>query len=437
MDQPEASPSRIEHDLLGQVTLSASTLYGIHTARASENFRMDGEGLRQFPALLSALARIKSAAAWTNVKLGVLPPDLGDAIMAAAQDVCSGRLHEHFPLDVVQGGGGTSTNMNMNEVLANHAGALLSRAGGGPVRVDPHDHVNRSQSTNDVMPTAVNVAVMTTAPAAVRSLRRVADSLSRKARQYEQLERLGRTCLQDAVPVPAPLVHDGQATSVLAAARALEEACDALRAVPLGATAIGTGLGAPPGYREAVIQRLSEETGLDLRPAVNLSEGIASLESLAWVADAMARAGRAMARVAADLRLLASGPVGGFGEVRLPPVQAGSSIMPGKVNPVIPELVMQVSFQLQGGAHIVHLASAAAELEVTSMGPVVTAELLRGLHRLHRVADLFAARCVDGLTWNEQAVRANLRGSLQQAVESAVEHGHAHAIRTLSPEGRK
>ncbi|MER5999731.1 lyase family protein [Nonomuraea angiospora] len=421
MDRPESS-TRVEHDLLGPLTLSADVLYGIHTARAGENFRLGGETLREYPALLAALAQVKSAAAWTNDKLGVLGSDIAQAVMAAAREVVEGGLHEHFPLEVVQGGGGTSTNMNMNEVLAGRASALLGR------RVDPHDHVNRSQSTNDVMPTALNIAVLVTARSTGRSLRVLAESLSRKGRQYESLTRLGRTCLQDAVPVPAALVHEGQATSVLAAATALEGAAEALQYVPLGATAIGTGLGAPEGYRELAIRRLAEETGLDLRPSANLSEGISSLEGLAWVADAMARAGRAVARIAGDLRLLASGPVGGFGEVSLPPVQAGSSIMPGKINPVIPELVMQVSFQLQGGAHAVHLASAAPELEVTAMAPVVTAELLRGLRRLGRVSEVFAGRCVDGLTWNTEAVHANLQGSLQPAVESAVEHGHAHAV---------
>ncbi|MFG6191821.1 lyase family protein [Nonomuraea sp. JJY05] len=410
----------MEHDLLGPLTLSADVLYGIHTARAGENFRLGGETLREYPALLAALAQVKSAAAWTNDKLGVLDSDIAQAVMTAAREVVEGGLHEHFPLEVVQGGGGTSTNMNMNEVLAGRASALLGR------RVDPHDHVNRSQSTNDVMPTALNIAVLVTARSTARSLRVLAESLNRKGRQYESLMRLGRTCLQDAVPVPAALVHEGQATSVLAAA--LEGAAEALRYVPLGATAIGTGLGAPEGYRELAIRRLAEESGLDLLPSANLSEGISSLEGLAWVADAMARAGRAAARIAGDLRLLASGPVGGFGEVSLPPVQAGSSIMPGKVNPVIPELVMQVSFQLQGGAHAVHLASAAPELEVTAMAPVVTAELLRGLRRLGRVSEVFADRCVDGLTWNAAAVQDNLRGSLQPAVESAVEHGHAHAV---------
>ncbi|MBB5081552.1 lyase family protein [Nonomuraea endophytica] len=469
--------NRVEHDLLGEIRLSSNDLFGIHTARASENFRLGGESLRQFPALLTALAQVKSAAAWANVKLGVLPEEIGNAIMGAAAEVAAGDLHEHFPLDVVQGGGGTSTNMNMNEVLATRAAELLATTpetspnghaprtdlddhitgdpggqsahmdprgqttlsashgqstrvvrDGHVTRVDPHDHVNRSQSTNDVMPTALNIAVLTTAQATVRSLRVVAESLRRQAARYRSLERLGRTCLQDAVPVPAGLVHDGQASAVLSAARLLESAAGELRGVPLGATAIGTGLGAPPGYAELALERLAEETGLALEPAANLSDGIASLEAMASVADAMARGGRVLARVASDLRLLSSGPVGGIAEVRLPPMQAGSSIMPGKVNPVIPELVMQVSFQLEGGAHTVHLACAAGELEVTPWGPVVTAELLRGLRRLERVAMLFATRCLDGMAWNEDAVRDNLRGSLREAVESAVEHGHAYAV---------
>ena len=422
--------SRVERDLLGERTLPPDALYGIQTARAVENFAVGGERLSAQPRLLVALAQIKAAAALANVELGVVADDVGAAIVRAAREIVAGGLRDQFPLELVQGGGGTSTNMNMNEVLANRAAQLL---GAGPGRYDvahPNDHVNRSQSTNDVMPTAMGIAVHRAAGGAIAALGRLAAQLAERADAHEGLDHLGRTCLQDAVPLPVSAVHRAQAHAVARAMGDLELAAGRLLSVPLGATAVGTGLGAADGFAALAIRHLRAETGLPIRAADDPYDGLASLEPFAAVGDAMARAARATARVAADLRLLASGPVGGIGELALPAVQAGSSIMPGKVNPVIPELVLQVHFQLAGAAHTVALAAAAGELEVTPMGPVVTAELLAGLARLAAVADLFADRCVAGLVWRRDRVEANLRGSLRAAVEDAAEHGYDHAARS-------
>jgi aspartate ammonia-lyase len=350
---------------------------------------------------------------------------------AAAHEVAAGRWDEQFPLPMVQGGGGTSTNMNLNEVLANLAGERLGGARGAYDRVHPNDHVNRSQSTNDVLPTAEAIAVHVASREALAGLEHLRAALLRQADEHEGLDHMGRTCLQDAVPAPVSDVHRSQATTVADAAAELEHAAAPLLAVPLGATAVGTGLGAPPGYRELAVGYLAEETGLAVVPG-DLFAGLASLEPFATVADATARAGRALARIAADLRLLSSGPIGGIGEVRLPSLQPGSSIMPGKVNPVLPELVLQVSYQLAAAAHAVHLAAGAGELELTVMGPVATDELLRALPRLGRVAVLFADRCVAGLAWRRDRVEANLRGSFQAAVEEAERVGYEEAAKHRS-----
>jgi aspartate ammonia-lyase len=415
---------RVERDSLGEHAVPAGALYGVHTVRAQANFEAGGERLADEPALLTALARVKAGAALANMELDLLPAPAGNAIVRAAREVAAGRFHEHFPLAVVQGGGGTSTNMNVNEVLANRANELLGARRGTYAIVHPNDHVNRCQSTNDVLPTAMGIAVAAVAGDALVALAHLRERIAAKAAEYEDLDHLGRTCLQDAVPIPVSAVHGAQAHALARAMDDLRLASDRLLAVPLGATAVGTGLGAVDGFRELAIGHLRVETGQDVRAAEDPRDGLASLEPFAAVADAMARAGRVLARIAADLRLLASGPVGGIGELALPAVQAGSSIMPGKVNPVLPELVMQTSYQLAGGAHVVQLAAGAGELEVTPMGPVVTAELLRGLRRLGRVAVLFADRCIDGLAWRRDAVAANLRGSLAEAVDAAGAMGY-------------
>jgi aspartate ammonia-lyase len=412
---------------LGSRGVPANALYGIHTTRALENFKLDGERLRDQPALIVSLARVKAAAALANRDLGVLERGLADAIVAAARDVADGLFHDQFPLEIVQGGGGTSTHMNVNEVVANRANELLGAARGAYAPIHPNDHVNRSQSTNDVVPTAMGIAVHVTSRTAVAGLARLHEELLRQAAANDDLEHLGRTCLQDALPVPVAALHAAQAHAVARAGAELETVADDVLAVPLGGTAVGTGLGAPEGYRELVIRHLRDETRLDIRSADDLFAALATLEPYAAVADAMARAGRIVARVAADLRLLASGPVGGLGEVSLPALQPGSSIMPGKVNPVLPELAMQVSYQLAGAAETVRLAAGAGELEVTTMGPVVTVELLRGLQSLGRVAELFAERCVAGLHWRRDRVEANLRGSLKSAVESVGLVGYEQA----------
>ena len=434
MARQPSNPVRVERDFIGEREVPADALYGIQTLRALENFSLGGDRLADRPGLIVALAQTKAAAARANRDRGVLAPEIAEAIVAAAREVAGGRCHDQFPLDIVQGGGGTSTHMNMNEVLANLANEHLGQEGEFVNRVHPLDHVNRSQSTNDVVPTAIGIAVYVAARTAREGLARLHEELVRQAAANEGLARLGRTCLKDALPVPVSAVHRAQAHAVAKAASDLEARALELLAVPLGATAVGTGFGTPAGYRESVIAHLREETGLDVSVAADSFDALASLEKYSALADAMASAGRVTARIAADLRLLSSGPVGGIGELSLPALQPGSSMMPGKVNPVLPELVMQVAFQLSGATHVVNLASAAGELELSAMGPVVACELLRGLDRLGRVAALFADSCIRGLRWHADRIHKNLGGSLEAAVDRAELLGHTQAALVTAAE---
>lgn len=420
--------ARIELDLLGEAEVPAEALYGIHTVRALRNFALAGPTLSQRPRLVVALARVKVAAARANARLGVLDPRLADAIVEAGREVAGGRWHEHFPLPVLQGGGGTSTNMNANEVLANRANELLGSARGLYEPVHPNDHVNRSQSTNDVYPTALAIAVVEEGAETVAALEHLGAVLETKASEAGDLERLGRTCLQDAVPLTVGDTHRAQARALARTAGDLRNALDALQAVPLGATVVGTGLGAPAGYRELAVSLLAEETGLPLEPARDPFDALAHLDPHLRVAQALDRATLVLAKLAADLRLLASGPVGGIGEVELPAVQAGSSVMPGKVNPVIPELVLQVAFDVRGTVTAVEAAVAAGELELNAMEPLIARRLLDSLDDVTRAARLFVDRCVAGLRWREEAVRSHLAGSLAGAVAQAAADGYASAL---------
>jgi len=425
MDWSGHLASRSVSDVLGAVEVPAGALYGAHTARALRNSLPGGPRLSDFPELITALAAVKVAAARANRAVGVLDGDVAAAIEAAGREVLAGRHHDQFVLPVVQGGGGTSTHMNTNEVLA----ALAARIGGAPVH--PNDHVNRGQSTNDVMPTVIGIAAHRTATRAVAALRHLAGALDAKANEYDGQYHLGRTCLQDAVPIPITAVHRGQVFSVRRAADDLEEQAARLLAVPLGGTAVGTGLGAAEGFAERALAELAELTGLPVRAAADRSYALASLEPLAAVVDAASRAGRAIARIATDLRLLASGPQGAIGEVELPSVQAGSSQMPGKINPVIPELVMQTAFQLAGASATAHLAVSAGELEVSAMAPVVTLDLLAGLGRLEQACRIFADRCITGLRWRLDTVAAHLAGSLADATTAATTDGYDATARAV------
>ena len=339
--------TRVEQDSLGPVEVPADALWGAHTARAQENFSVGGTTLPQRPDLIVALARVKVAAALANVELAAMEARLGEAIAAAGREVAAGDWHEQFPLEVVQGGGGTSTNMNANEVLANRGNELLGGSRGTYEPLHPNDHVNRSQSTNDVYPTGLQIATIEVAARAEASFEHLALALEHQAESVGDLERMGRTCLRDALPVPAAPVHRSQAAAIMRTTRDLAGAVEPLHVVPLGATVVGTGFGAPAGFSERAVAHLAEETGLALAADPLPYDALAHHDQYVAVASALVRTMLVAAKLATDLRYLTSSPVE---EIELPAVQAGSSAMPGKVNPVMPELVIQVSYETRAAA---------------------------------------------------------------------------------------
>jgi aspartate ammonia-lyase len=425
---------RIEHDSLGDVPVPAGALYGAHTVRAMANFAVSGVTVADHPELVAALGQVKAAAARANLDSGVLARDVADAIRDASREVARGEHDDQFPVPLVQGGGGTSINMNVNEVIANRSAELLGGQRGRYDVVHPNDHVNRSQSTNDVFPTAMAIAIVNAGRKTIAEVAKLEQSFRSKADEVGAVQRLGRTCLQDAVPLTIAQTHQAHANALARTATALAGALDGLLEVPLGATAIGTGIGAAPGYDEAVLDFLAEEAALPVRRSSDLFDALANLDQYVDVAAQLVRVALVAAKIAADLRFLSSGPAGGIGEVRLPSVQVGSSIMPGKVNPVIPELVLQVSYEIRGTATIVESAVSAGELELNVMEPVIARHLLAGLRDLGRTAALFAERCVDGIRWDADAVEAHMRGSLAGAVDLAAEHGYSHVANPGRPE---
>lgn len=393
-------------------------LYGPQTQYSVINFPGRGRRLSDVSELVRAFAHVKSAAAWANGELGVITPLQCKAIQEACAEMASGALDAHFPSPLVQGGGGTSTNMNVNEVVAARAGQLA----GEPLH--PNDQVNASQSTNDTYPTAMALALAVLATSPAHALRDLADAFDAKAVEYNETLRLGRTCLQDAVTLTVGDTHRGHARAIRRAAAGLEETTRAFLAVPLGATVLGTGIGAPAEYRDLVVAQLARLSGLEVTGSPDLFDALANLDGYASAASAGARAAMTMAKIAADLRFLSSGPVGGIGEVVLPTLQAGSSIMPSKVNPVIPEYVMQLSFRIRGSAHTVESAVAAGELELNIMEPIIVDSLVDIFEDLTASANAFAQHCIAGLTWDGPRLQANLNGAFDRWVELAAEQGY-------------
>jgi aspartate ammonia-lyase len=415
--KPESSPPTV--------------LYGEQTRLALKNFPSRGRKLADLPEMVRAYALVKTAASAANVELGTLDAARGQAVIAAAREVADGIHARQFPTALVQGGGGTSTNMNVNEVVAARATELLVR-GGNEVAVHPNDHVNRSQSTNDTYPTAMALTVLELSRPALAGMAALHDALEGKAAAYATVQHLGRTCLQDAVPLSVGQTHRAQADAVARCRAGLQQALRPLHAVPLGATIVGTGLGAPAGYAEAAVRHLAGLSGYDLSVAPNFFDALAHLDPYAGVGDACARAATVLAKIASDLRFLSSGPTGGIGEVTLPALQAGSSIMPGKVNPVLPELVLQLSHRIRGAAETVRLAAAAGELELNVMGPVVLDALATALADIADAGTYFAEKCIAGLAWNHRSVAARLSGSRRQLVEQAASEGYDAAVRAAA-----
>ncbi|MEE6165730.1 MULTISPECIES: aspartate ammonia-lyase [unclassified Mycolicibacterium] len=399
------TPTRTEHDLLGDKDVPADVYYGVHTARALENFPISGVPISRNPDLVVALAAVKQAAAEANRQLGQLDDQIAEAIIAAAVEIRDGALHDQFVVDQIQGGAGTSTNMNANEVIANRALEILGHQRGEYRYLHPLEHVNLGQSTNDVYPTAVKVAVGMAARSLERALRELAERCTAKSIEFADMLKLGRTQLQDAVPMTLGQEFGAYAITIAEDADRLEEALALIAEINLGGTAIGTGLNTHPQYAALVCERLRALTGLPLSTAGNLVEATSDVGAFVQLSGVTKRAAVKLSKICNDLRLLSSGPRAGLGEINLPAVQAGSSIMPGKVNPVIPEVVNQVAFEVIGNDLTVTMAAEAGQLQLNAFEPIIARALLSSLNHLTAAVDVLGERCIQGITANVEHMR--------------------------------
>ena len=414
---------RTEKDPLGELNVPDDAYYGVQTARAVENFPISG--LRAPADLVTATILVKKAAAEANAALGRLARDVADAICAAADEILSGRLRDQFVVDVYQAGAGTSHNMNANEVLANRAGELLGEPRGTYRRVHPNDHVNMGQSTNDVFPTATRLSLLLGTAPLVAAARALADSLARKADEFAGVLKTGRTHLQDAVPITLGQEFSGYAECVRRGAEDVAAASDQLLELNIGATAVGTGLNAGDDYRRLVVANLARYTNLPLTPAANLFRVTQSMGDVLAYSGALRRLAVETGKVASDLRLLSMGPRAGISEIALPAVQPGSSIMPGKVNPSVPEMVNQVCFQVMGCDATIAIASEAGQLELNVMMPVIAWNALHASTILRESAKVFRLRCVDGITADDARARELLDRSTAAATALSPYIGYA------------
>jgi aspartate ammonia-lyase len=404
--------TRIEHDLLGDRAVPADAYYGIHTLRALENFPITGTAISIYPDLVRALACVKQAAALANNALGLLPDDRADAIARASEEIREGKLLDQFVVDVIQGGAGTSTNMNANEVIANRGLELLGHARGEYRYLHPVEDVNMSQSTNDVYPTAVKVALHFAIDRLGASMQELRRAFSVKALEFTDVLKMGRTQLQDAVPMTLGQEFTTYAVMLQEDEERLREAALLITEINLGATAIGTGINAHPDYAALVCQRLAELTGIRLVTASNLVEATQDAGAFVQLSGVLKRIAVKLSKVCNDLRLLSSGPRAGLGEINLPPVQAGSSIMPGKVNPVIPEVVNQIAFEVIGNDVTVSFAAEAGQLQLNAFEPVIAHSLFKSLMHLRNGCDTLRERCVTGITANRERMAQTVRESI-------------------------
>src|SRR6058998_2679996 len=400
------APTRTEHDLLGDRAVPADAYYGIHTLRALENFPITGTAISIYPDLVRALACVKQAAALANNALGLLPDGKADAIARACEEIRGGRLLDPFVVDVIQGGAGTSTNMNANEVIANRGLELLGRKRGEYSYLHPVEDVNMSQSTNDVYPTAVKVALHFAIGRLGAAMRELRLAFSAKAQEFTDVLKMGRTQLQDAVPMTLGQELSTYAVMLQEDEERLREAALLITEINLGATAIGTGINAHPAYAALVCQRLADITGIRLVTAPNLVEATQDAGAYVQLSGVLKRIAVKLSKVCNDLRLLSSGPRAGIGEIMLPPVQAGSSIMPGKVNPVIPEVVNQVAYEVIGNDIAVSMAAEAGQLQLNAFEPIIAHSLFESLAHLTAACDTLRTRCIVDITANVAHMRA-------------------------------
>ncbi|HEY4359614.1 MAG TPA: class II fumarate hydratase [Bryobacteraceae bacterium] len=416
-----SEPFRMEHDTMGDVKVPASALYGAQTQRAVENFPISR--LRFSRRFLRALGTIKSAAARTNARLGVVPEELASAIARAADEVAEGLHDSQFVVDVFQTGSGTSTNMNANEVIAARASKMLDGA-----KVHPNDHVNASQSSNDVFPTALHLAAGDAVHGALlRCLERLQEALETKSREFWDVLKIGRTHLQDAVPMRLGQEFSGYARQVELSRQRILAAMEGIYELPLGGTAVGSGLNAPEGFAAGVIGMLAESTSLPWREAPNHFEAQAARDAVSFLSGALKTCALSLTKIANDVRWLGSGPRCGLGELKLPEVQPGSSIMPGKVNPVIAESLLMVCAQVVGHDAAISWCCASGSFELNMMMPLMAFDLLESIELLAAGAANFASKCIDGLEANRERIEELMEQSLALVTALTPEIGYDRA----------
>ena len=408
----QAIPIRSEHDLLGDRDVPVTAYWGVHTLRAIENFPITGQPLSTNRHLVRGLAAVKMAAARTNHELGLLDAERAGAIEQACQDVMDGMLQEQFMVDVIQGGAGTSSNMNANEVIANRALEILGHPKGDYSKLHPNDHVNLSQSTNDVYPTAVNLATIFSVKELLLALEELELAFAEKGKEFRTVVKMGRTQLQDAVPMTLGQEFGGYAVTIGEDRARLDESHMLIHEINLGATAIGTGLNAPAGYADAACRHLAEITGLPLLTAADLIEATQDVGAFVHLSGVLKRVAVKLSKICNDLRLLSSGPRAGLGEINLPAVQSGSSIMPGKINPVIPEVVSQVAYEVIGNDVTVTMAAEAGQLQLNAFEPIIVHSLHKSISHLEAACRTLTARCVRGITANTERLRLTVEQSI-------------------------
>ena len=401
---------RMEHDSIGEKEVPEEAYYGIQTLRAYENFYITG--LKMHPELINSVAQIKKAAAITNFEVGELDKKIADAIVKACDEIIAGKLHDQFIVDPIQGGAGTSLNMNANEVIANRAIELLGGKKGDYKLVNPNDHVNFGQSTNDVFPSCGKMAALKLLDHAQDELKRLEKALTEKSVEFDSVIKMGRTQLQDAVPIRLGQEFHAYASAIQRDIRRFENAKDEIKSLNLGGTAIGTGLNADVQYFERVVKNMSTLTGQDLIQSYDMIDATQNLDSYASVSGIVKNCAITLSKMSNDLRLMSSGPRTGFGEINLPAKQNGSSIMPGKVNPVIPEVVNQVAFNIIGNDVTIAMAAEAGQLELNAFEPIIFYNLFQSIETLAFAVKTLIDNCIVGITANEEHCRKMVENSI-------------------------
>ena len=412
METKETAAVRIESDLIGYREIPASALYGVQTLRGIENFPISKFHLNEYPLFIKGLALTKMAAAKANRELNLLTEEQAHAIIEACQEIIDGKHYEQFPVDMIQGGAGTTTNMNANEVIANRALEIMGHQRGEYQYCSPNDHVNCAQSTNDAYPTAIHIGLYESHLRLIPHLQALIDSFNKKGEAFAHIIKMGRTQLEDAVPMTLGQTFHGFASILKNEITHLNEAAEDFLTVNMGATAIGTGICAEPGYAEKCVSALAELTQLPYRLSDDLVGATSDTSCMVGYAAALKRVAVKLNKICNDLRLLASGPRCGLGEFNLPAMQPGSSIMPGKVNPVIPEVMNQICYKVIGNELCVTMAGEAAQMELNAMEPVMAQCCFESIDLMINGMDTLRTRCVDGIVANEEHCKANVHNSI-------------------------